>query len=125
MNDSGDYAVGFGKPPMHTRFKKGQSGNVRGRPKGSLNLVTAINRALNEKIQIVENGRRRSITKLEAAVKQLCNKAALGDMRSIQQVIALGSLIGVETTPNVAHLDADEVAVMASILKRLSPDSLA
>lgn len=122
MKDPTDYEVGFGKPPVHSQFKKGQSGNVRGRPKGKQNLVTVINRALNEKIQIVEKGRRKSITKLEAAVKQLCNKAAQGDARSIQQVMSLGDLIGMETPIKTSELDADEAAVMASLLKRHSPD---
>ena len=34
------YAVGWGKPPRHTRFKKGQSGNPKGRPPGSKNMNT-------------------------------------------------------------------------------------
>jgi len=119
MKDPTDYEVGFGKPPVHSQFKKGQSGNVRGRPKGKQNLVTVINRALNEKIQIVEKGRRKSITKLEAAVKQLCNKAAQGDARSIQQVMSLGDLIGMETPKDIVQLNNDETAVMAALLKRL------
>lgn len=119
MKDPADYEVGFGKPPVHSQFKKGQSGNVRGRPKGKQNLVTVINRALNEKIQIVEKGRRKSITKLEAAVKQLCNKAAQGDARSIQQVMSLGDLIGMETPKDFTQLNNDETAVMAALLKRL------
>jgi hypothetical protein len=119
MKDPADYEVGFGKPPVHSQFKKGQSGNVRGRPKGKQNLVTVINRALNEKIQIVEKGRRKSITKLEAAVKQLCNKAAQGDARSIQQVMSLGDLIGMETPKDITQLNNDETAVMAALLRRL------
>ena len=43
-----DYAVGYGKPPKHTRFKKGRSGNPRGRPRGAKNLSTLLFGALNE-----------------------------------------------------------------------------
>lgn len=114
------YDVGYGKPPAHTRFKKGQSGNPQGRPKGKLNLVTVLNRALNEKVTVVENGKRRSITKLEAAFKQLVNKAVQGDPRAIQQVLSLGSLIGLATPMNLTQLDPDESAVLGHLLNRLS-----
>jgi hypothetical protein len=68
--------LGYGRPPMTTRFRPGQSGNPRGRPKGARNLGTVVAAALSERVAINENGRRRRITKLEAAVKQLVNRAA-------------------------------------------------
>lgn len=116
-----DYDVGYGKPPVHARFQKGRSGNPQGRPKGKLNLITVLNRALNEKVTVVEHGKRRSITKLEAAFKQLVNKAVQGDPRAIQQVLSLGSLIGLETPTNLTQLDPDETAVLSHLLDRLSP----
>lgn len=82
-----DYAVGFGKPPTHSRFQKGQSGNPKGRRKGSKNLSTLMERALNERVTIKENGSQKIITKREAFLKQLVNKAASGDPRSIQLAI--------------------------------------
>lgn len=68
--------VGYGRPPMMTRIRPGQSGNPRGRPKGARNLSTIVAAALSERVAINEKGRRRWITKLEAAVKQLVNRAA-------------------------------------------------
>src|SRR5215472_13361203 len=71
---SRDYEVGYGKPPRHTRFKKGQSGNPRGRPRDSKNLKTLLNDALDEPVVVTEEGRRRKITKREAIVTQLVNR---------------------------------------------------
>src|SRR5713101_5484945 len=81
--------AGYCHPPEHTRFKAGQSGNPRGRPRGALNMATVLERTLREKVIINENGRRRKITKLEAALKQLTNKAAAGDLKALQLLSAL------------------------------------
>src|SRR5260370_27753852 len=52
----GDYAVGYGKPPRHTRFTRGQSGNPRGRAPGAKNMKTLLSEALNECVIVTENG---------------------------------------------------------------------
>src|SRR5208337_426875 len=88
-NDDSGYVIGFGKPPENTRFKKGQSGNPHGRPKGTLNLATVLERTLREKVVINENGKRKTITKLEAAIKQIANKAASGETKAFQLLAAL------------------------------------
>src|SRR5439155_1781990 len=58
-DDERDYEVGYGKPPRHTRFGLGRSGNPRGRPGGSKKLSTLLSEALKEPVIVVENGRRR------------------------------------------------------------------
>jgi hypothetical protein len=82
--DQRDYEVGYGKPPRHTRFKKGQSGNPRGRPKGSKNLPTLLSEALNEPVVVAENGRRRKITMRQAIIKQLVKRSATADLRAMK-----------------------------------------
>jgi len=89
MTKRKDYKVGYGRPPLETRFRKGQSGNPGGRPKGSRNVSGVIAAALLERVTINENGRRRSVTKLEAACKQMANKAAGGDQRAAKLIIEL------------------------------------
>ena len=86
---SSEDPVGYGKPPQHSRFKKGQSGNPRGRPKGSQSAARLARLILNEKIVIKENGKRRMITRREAMLKQLANKGIMGDLRSIREVLNL------------------------------------
>jgi hypothetical protein len=81
------YEVGYAKPPQYTRFRKGQSGNPKGRPKGLQSFARLARQAFNEKIAIKENGERRIITKLQAALKQLANKAASGDAAAIREVL--------------------------------------
>ena len=80
----GAYEVGYGKPPLHSRFGKGRSGNPRGRPRASKNLGTLLNDALNERVVVVENGRRQRISKREAIIAQLVNQSAKADLRAIK-----------------------------------------
>jgi hypothetical protein len=82
------YEIGYGKPPRHTRFVKGRSGNPNGRPK-RVDFARLVHRAFNEKVAIKENGERRIITKQQAALKQLVNKAASGDTRAICEMLKL------------------------------------
>src|ERR1700680_1782546 len=83
------YEVGYGKPPLHTRFQKGKSGNPKGRPRGKKNMSTLLSTALNASIVVVENGRRHRITKREAIVTQLVNKSAAADLKATQIVLAM------------------------------------
>jgi hypothetical protein len=86
---SSEDPVGYRRPPQHSRFKKGQSGNPRGRPKGSQSAARLARLILNEKIVIKENGQRRTITRREAMLKQLANKGIMGDLRSVREVLNL------------------------------------
>ena len=79
-----DYAVGYGKPPRQTRFRKGQSGNPRGRSPGAKNLKTLLNDALNEPVTVTGNGGHRKITKRQAIITQLVNRSATADLRAIK-----------------------------------------
>ena len=84
-----DYVVGYGKPPLHTRFQKGRSGNPKGRPRGKKNTATLLNAALNASIVVIENGQRKKITKREAILTQLVNKSAAADLKATQMVLAM------------------------------------
>lgn len=87
MSDDEAYHTGYGRPPVRGRFRKGVSGNPKGRPKGSKNLATIFRKITNEKVQV--NGPRgpRWISKLEAGITQLVNRAAKGDPKAIRELI--------------------------------------
>ena len=122
MSGPPDYPIGYGKPPRHSRFKKGQSGNPKGRPKGSQNAARLARRILDEKVVVRENGRRIAITRREAMLKQLANKGIMGDLRSIREVLSLDAagaeaerlakpitrieLVALEPDPDRSRLDA-------------------
>ncbi|MBV8130974.1 MAG: hypothetical protein JO282_00485 [Alphaproteobacteria bacterium] len=81
-----DYEVGYGKPPRHTRFKKGEpSANPRGRPR--TNMAALLVEGLNKKVVVTEDGRRRKITVREAIVKQLINQSATADLRATKMLL--------------------------------------
>jgi len=79
---------GYGRPPKSGQFKKGQSGNPKGRPKGSINLATLTLREARERIRI-SGPKPRTITKQEAMLKQLTNQAAQGNLRAMRELIPL------------------------------------
>ena len=84
-----DYEVGYKKPPKDTQFKKGQSGNRRGRPRGAKNLATFLDEVLDEKVTVNENGLLRKVTKAEAMLKQLVNHGVQGDDKATQAVVRI------------------------------------
>lgn len=87
MTDQSDDDVGYCRPPRATQFRKGQSGNPSGRPKGVTDPRVALRKALSEPVVINENGERKTVTKLEAAAKQMANQAVKGDPRAANKVL--------------------------------------
>src|SRR5271168_2118697 len=84
-----DYEIGFGRPPRSKQFRKGTSGNPKGRPRGSKSLSTIVKETLDEKVVVRENGSCRRITKRAAMIKQQANKAMSGDQRAFRSLIDL------------------------------------
>lgn len=118
--------VGYRQPPKDTRFTKGVSGNPKGRPKGSLNLSTILMKALHERVVINENGRRKTVTKFEAALKQLVNKAASGDLRALFHLTELAREAEAKRAANETQsesLNELDRQVMQSILDRFRADA--
>jgi hypothetical protein len=84
-----DYVVGRGRPPLLTRWKPGQSGNPKGRPKGVKNMLTYFRQELNRKIHIKESGIVHEVTLREAIAKTATNLALKGDHKFIPVMMAV------------------------------------
>jgi Family of unknown function (DUF5681) len=86
-----DYAVGYGKPPVATRFKKGNRAAVgRGRPRGATSLAALLREALEGWVVVTEGGRRRKIARYELGIAQLADKFAKADPASLATATRTG-----------------------------------
>lgn len=84
-----DDTPGYKRPPKSSRFAAGRSGNPRGRPKGSRNLKTDLDKLLTKKITVREDGEVRKVTRQEAILLGLFSKAVRGDVRAITSIFAM------------------------------------
>ena len=75
VGDNRDYEVGYGKPPENTRWQKGESGNPKGRPKGSKSFATVLEEELNRKIAVTQKGKTKRITFKRAIARQAVQTA--------------------------------------------------
>ena len=111
--DPSSYTVGYGKPPLHTRFKKGNPG----RPRGSRNLKTLLQQALAKRIVVSDGGRRRRVTRREIGIAKVADRFAEGDQQAVK--LLLGLLLELERrAPDEAAarppLDAHDKEVVRS-----------
>jgi len=84
-----EYLVGHGKPPVHTRFVKGRSGNPSGKRRRPRNFEAVILKILGEKVEIGEQGKRKRYSKLEVIAKQLVNRCVAGDRAWLQPLLPI------------------------------------
>ena len=121
-NPTGDYEVGYGKPPKSGQIKKGERRNPKGRPKGSKNLKTDLLDELGEMMRVREGGRERRISKQRALIKTQVARALNGNDRAASKVIDLYlKVIGIEDAAADADLSLteDEREVLEKLGERL------
>ena len=85
-----NYQVGYKKPPRHSQFKPGQSGNPRGRKKkalADLNLADLLEKELTETIKVRMGDKVVRITPLHASVRAATQKVCKGDLKTTLQMI--------------------------------------
>ena len=86
------YEIGYRKPPKHSRFRPGQSGNPAERRKGVRNLMTEVKRTLRVPVKVKESGRARKISTQEGALMLVREKALQGDARALDRLLELARL---------------------------------
>lgn len=124
MSQSDDYEVGYRKPPKASRWRKGRSGNPRGRQKGVPNLKTELIEELGEMIAIKEQGQPRKITKQRGLIKALTAKGVQGDTPALNILINLMSRLLrpelIEDAPT--ELAEDDQAILDTfVVRRRTP----
>lgn len=126
-NDDDGEKVGYGKPPVHTRFKKGESGNPKGRPKGKKNLKTDVRETLAERVEVTVNGRKRKVSTQRAILMRLSDKALKGDDKAIARVFALAMTFNDEELMADAgkELKGDDAAIVERALARKAEEKRA
>ena len=89
MKSTKAYTVGYRRPPRHTRFKKGQSGNPKGAAKGRKNMRSELDQMLAEQVMVVENGRERTLSTQTVLLKRLIADAVQGKGKAREQLLRL------------------------------------
>jgi Family of unknown function (DUF5681) len=122
VSDHG-YAVGYGKPPITSRFKPGQTGNAKGRPKGHKNLKTLIRQAMTARIVIQEGSSNRQVSKIEGVVLRQLQNALKGNDRSAMAVIRMALQLGflddvADGNQTEATLSATDERILQELLAR-------
>ena len=118
--EDADNYVGYRRPPKHSRFQPGQSGNLGGRPVGVKSLPNIVRKIVGQKVTVTENGRTRRIPRLEAILLRAASEASRGDVASLRLLLQLAERYGesAQTGAERQTIATEDVA----ILRRYLPD---
>lgn len=112
------YEIGYRRPPPASQFKKGTSGNPKGRPKGSKNFLTLLEQELAQKVVVNENGRRKTVTRMQAMVKRMVAGALQGDPKAVLTLVdILRRTGGIEPAEAEGLLPANYASILDSYVQ--------
>lgn len=120
MDDDNDYKVGFKRPPLHTRFKKGQSGNPKGRPRKIQDkLEEMAAKVFLNPVPIIEGGKQRKVPLMEAIMIRLAQKAANGDLKAITYVVERYGYLFDKRVANMQPVVTSSGSIPRDLLKEI------
>ncbi len=120
MSESKERSVGYGSPPVATRFKPGRSGNPRGQPRGSRNCKTILAKLLEERVQPKPMAKR--VSRFELVLQNLIQRALEGDWAALKEIFSM--MMTHDTTPEPyeeSREDEDELLSMLEEFKQYPP----
>ena len=105
----GSYEVGNCKPPKHSQFQKGKSGNPKGRPKGTKDAASIMNEMFLKPLTIVQNGKPTKIPTTGVVLVRLLTLAIKGDQKAIKLALdTYTKFIGTKDSSSIAELMAGQ-----------------
>ena len=108
-----DYEVGYGKPPQHTQFQKGQSGNPSGKSKKETSIKAKLMQIASEDITVQKNGKSQAMTHLDAMVFTVFAKALKGDLRAVKFITEqIGGDVSETSHPQQLQLTSADLEAM-------------
>lgn len=119
---SDDYDVGYGKPPKKNQFQKGKSGNPKGRPKGAKSFGSAVRKQLSEKVQLIQNGKPRKVSKADAVIMRVMKDALEGKPRAQTEILRMAQTYLPDDTQSDAleqPVAAEDQAIIDAFVKRM------
>jgi hypothetical protein len=115
-----DYEIGYRRPPVATQFQKGQSGNKKGRPKGSRPVSAVLQGILQQKLAVSENGKTRRYTYLEVMLRRLAGDAMRSDPAALKLILSLCDRYGetAETELRLDEIPEEDRAILERFTKK-------
>lgn len=118
------YRVGYCKPPKDKQFRKGVSGNPNGRPKGAPNMPKILQKTLSESVEIIEGGKPKTISKMEAATRRLVDQAIAGDMHAFRVLSALMQIArDPADIPSTSELEGADQKLLQTLVRQFGAAS--
>ena len=125
MTSKQTYAIGYGKPPKHSRWQKGQSGNPKGRPRRNRDISALVSTLLAQRVVVRKGKTTKRMSRLDHLLHRVFENALAGDPRLIRMVLDEARKGEARVEKREPVLEAADREVIDALLKRLAPATAA